>query len=170
MENDKKETPCDAAAMSEVQHRFWKYTSQVEPTSDPFHGNIQQANDIRDEIKKIQKEEQAKVQGVKNDQGKERWDLMPFDALREIAKVFTQGAKKYSDRNWENGLDYSRPYSALQRHLSAWWEDREENDAEWGLSHLAHAGCCLLMLLSYQLRNRNKDKSKFDNRPTHNPS
>lgn len=150
--------------------------NSLEPTSDPFnkpylpyrppiYPNVDSIDDTVNNLPPTQTASPTQIQGIKNDQGKERWNLMPFDALREIAKVFTKGANKYSDRNWEKGLDYSRPYSALQRHLAAWWEDREENDSEWGLSHLAHAGCCLLMLLAYQIRNRNKDKSKFDDRP-----
>jgi len=31
----------------------------------------------------------------------ERWDLIPYEALREVAKVFHWGAVKYSDENWK---------------------------------------------------------------------
>lgn len=98
--------------------------------------------------------------GVKHDQGKDLWHLLPVDSTREIVRVLTFGAKKYTERNWENGLLYSRPYSALLRHLTAWW-DGEDKDPETGLSHLAHAGCCVLFLLSYEVR----QMRSLDNRP-----
>lgn len=101
-------------------------------------------------------------QGAKFDSGKPRFGLLPTDALREVAKVLTFGAQKYAPRNWEKGIAYERVYSALQRHLSAWWE-REETDPETGINHLAHAGCCVLFLLAYALR----DVRQFDDRPTH---
>ena len=102
------------------------------------------------------------TEGNKFDQGKVRFGLMPVSPLREIARVFTNGANKYADRNWELGIKFERVYSALQRHLNAWWE-REDNDSEWGLSHLAHAGCCLLFLLYYSINY--KIYAKFDDRP-----
>ena len=48
------------------------------------------------------------MEGIKHDQGKPRMDLLPMDALLEIAKVFGFGACKYGDRNWEKGLDVQR--------------------------------------------------------------
>lgn len=104
-------------------------------------------------------------QGTKHDGGKVRWDLLPFDAIGTIARVFTHGAAKYADRNWEKGMMWRRPYAALQRHLAAWWhahlDENDGTDPEWGISHLAHAGCCILFLLAYELRGM----VKFDDRP-----
>jgi len=76
---------------------------------------------------------------------------MPGDALEEIAKVLEFGAIKYSARNWELGMAWSRPFAALMRHMWAWWRG-EDKDSETGLTHLAHAGCCILFLLSFELR------------------
>jgi hypothetical protein len=82
-------------------------------------------------------------EGRKDDQGKAPWHLLPPDALNEIALVLAFGAKKYGDRNWERGMAWSRPFSALMRHMWAWWRG-EDFDHETGMSHLAHAGCCIL--------------------------
>jgi len=90
--------------------------------------------------------------GIKNDQGKLLWALLPHEATKEIVKVMTYGATKYEPYNWAKGMPYSRVYSALLRHLTAWWSG-EDKDEETGLSHLAHAGCCLLFLLSYEIWN-----------------
>lgn len=54
-------------------------------------------------------------------------------------------------RNWERGMAWSRPFAALQRHLTAWWEG-ERADPETGMSHLWHAGCCIVFLISFELR------------------
>ena len=80
---------------------------------------------------------------------KPRLDLLPTSSLESIAEVLTFGAAKYSDNNWCRGARWGRYYSALLRHLFAWWRG-EDLDPETGLSHLAHAGCCLLFLMEYQ--------------------
>ena len=92
---------------------------------------------------------------IKSDDGKVRMDLLPPDALREIAKVFTYGAKKYSVNNWCNGFEWHRVYAALQRHLNAFWAGEDYDES--GNLHLACAGCNILMLISHQLRNIGKD-------------
>lgn len=89
--------------------------------------------------------------GIKHDDGKLPWHLLPFDAVRAIVAVLAFGAAKYASRNWEAGMDWSRPFAALHRHLAAWWEG-ERADPETGYSHLWHAGCCILFLIAYELR------------------
>ncbi len=93
---------------------------------------------------------------IKNDAGKAPWHLLPYDALGLIALVLAAGAAKYPPRNWENGADYSRFFSALMRHLTAWWGG-ERSDPETGLPHLAHAGCCILFLIAYEARGLGRD-------------
>lgn len=41
---------------------------------------------------------------IKNDRkdGKVRMDLLPWPELEKIAEVYTAGAAKYGDHNWEN--------------------------------------------------------------------
>ena len=94
--------------------------------------------------------------GVKYDTGKLPWHLLPPDALDEVLKVLDYGQNKYSARNWEHGMDWSRPFSALMRHMWAWWRG-EKNDTETGFSHLAHAACCILFLLTYEIRSKGTD-------------
>jgi hypothetical protein len=86
-------------------------------------------------------------EGRKDDSEKPRWDLLPFDALDEVAIVLCYGAKKYAPRNWEKGMAWCRLLGAALRHLSSWALGRETDD-ESGLPHLAHAACCALMLLA----------------------
>lgn len=88
-------------------------------------------------------------EGVKFDQDKPRMDLIPFEALEEIAKVLTHGAKKYAPDNWKIVPDAIPRYeAALLRHFSA-YKKGEMLDPESGLPHLAHAGCCLLFLMHF---------------------
>lgn len=57
------------------------------------------------------------------------------------------GADKYGRNNWRKGLHYSRLIDAAMRHILA-FADGEDSDPETGLSHAAHARCCLGMLLA----------------------
>ncbi len=88
----------------------------------------------------------------KFDSDKDPWDLMPWDAARAIVKILLLGKTKYGARNWENGMAYSRLYAATIRHLTSWFL-REGVDQESGYSHLWHAGCCVLFLIAYEIRN-----------------
>jgi hypothetical protein len=99
------------------------------------------------------------VPATKHDDGKPRMDLLPFDAVLAVAKVLTFGANKYAARNWEKGLDWGRLHGAALRHLAA-WGNGENTDAESGLSHLAHAACCCLMLLASELRGIGSDSRR----------
>lgn len=98
--------------------------------------------------------------GEKKDEGKPRWDLLPFDAINGVAEVLTDGAKKYSARNWELGIHYGRVFGALQRHLTSWWMG-ESKDKESGRSHLDHALTELMFLSAYEKRGM----IQFDDRP-----
>jgi len=98
-------------------------------------------------------------EGRKDDQDKVRMELIPVDCLWDEARVWTFGAKKYADRNWEKGFAWSRAYGAALRHLTRFWNSHD-NDEETGLSHVAHAVCCLRMLQRFE-----KDKIGVDDRP-----
>jgi hypothetical protein len=89
----------------------------------------------------------------KFDGGKPRLGLLPKKALTETAKVLTFGAEKYDAHNWRKGLEYSRLEDAALRHVFA-WADGEDRDPESGLSHLAHALCCLMFLLEFVAEER----------------
>ena len=86
--------------------------------------------------------------GLKYDENKPRYDLIPKQPLEDIAKVLTFGAGKYSDDNWkkvESGR--ARYYSATIRHIEA-WRAGEILDSEPALPHLAHAMATLMFLAS----------------------
>ena len=95
-------------------------------------------------------------EGLKFDQGKDPWDLAPWDSFRAVVKVLALGAKKYAPRNWEDGMAWSRLYASTMRHLTAWWEG-EDNDPEMGHSHLWNAGTCIMFLIAYEISGVGKD-------------
>lgn len=85
----------------------------------------------------------------KYDTGKPRMSLLSSVALEKIAEVLTFGAQKYEPHNWRKGFKYSRLMDAALRHLNA-YNGGEKKDPESGKSHLAHASCCLMMLLEFE--------------------
>ena len=66
------------------------------------------------------------------------------------------GLQKYGRDNWRKGMDFSRLMDAALRHIYA-FADGEDKDGETGLSHLAHARCCLAFLLEYEGKSLGKD-------------
>ncbi len=94
--------------------------------------------------------------GVKYDGGKTRLGLLPPEALEAIGQVLSYGAKKYAAHNWRKGIEWSRLYDALLRHLNR-WNAGEDTDPESGLPHLAHAGCCIVFLIASAKSNHGTD-------------
>lgn len=87
---------------------------------------------------------------VKQDADKIRLELVSAEALEELGRVLTFGAKKYAEHNWRKGLAWSRISGAALRHLTA-FQRGEDRDPETGLLHVAHAMCCCMFLAEYQL-------------------
>ncbi len=105
---------------------------------------------------------------MKYDDGKCRTDLLPVDALEEVAWILTFGADKYEDHGWEHGMDWMRLIGACFRHIFA-WIGGQDNDPETGRSHIAHACCCLLFILAYIKRGMVEYDDRWCNLPE-NPS
>ena len=73
--------------------------------------------------------------------------LIPPRAEAHISMAFADGATKYGPYNWHTEkISASVYHGAARRHLNAWWAG-EDNAADSGIHHLAHAACCLLMIL-----------------------
>lgn len=124
------------------------------------YGPVTQQSIKEGSISREEIEAKLKAGPLRMDAGKTRYDLLPPDALEEIAKVFTVGAKKYSDNNWQRGMNYSRFFSAAMRHLWKWWAGQDK-DEETGYSHMAHAAFNVMALLAHELRGM----TLFDDRP-----
>lgn len=87
------------------------------------------------------------MQGVKYDEDKPRWELLPVEPIEQVVKVLSHGARKYDDDNWRRvERRKERYYAAAMRHIVA-WRQGERDDPETNLHHLAHAMCCLVFLM-----------------------
>lgn len=82
----------------------------------------------------------GKGTGLRYNKGKLRYDLVEPRAFRDFVEVLTDGANKYFDRNWENGLSWTSVLASLKRHIQA-IELGEDRDPESGRLHIAHAAC-----------------------------
>jgi hypothetical protein len=94
------------------------------------------------------------VSGTKYDSGKAPLSLIPPEALVAEAEVLAFGARKYAAHNWRGGFEWSRLIDAALRHITAFGEDK---DPESGLSHLAHARCCLGFLIAHEVNGLGHD-------------
>lgn len=123
--------------------------------SRKYHNQIIQTEAERMKMEHINKV-YADLGGIKHDQGKPRFDLIPHDALMDLAQVYTFGATKYNDHNWAKGMKWSRVFAAMMRHAWAYWGG-EDLDPESKLPHMSHVAWCAMTLLSYRKRKVGED-------------
>jgi hypothetical protein len=93
---------------------------------------------------------------LKFDTDKLPLNLLSTEAMNQTAAVLAFGAQKYAAHNWRKGFAWSRPLAAAMRHLTA-FNDGEDKDPESGLSHLAHAACCIMFLLEFEKTHQHLD-------------
>lgn len=115
-----------------------------------------------DGTKKLIGREEPK--GFRFNTSKPRMDLLPWDALVEVANHYTKGAKKYPARNWEQGLKWNEGCAAsLARHLAKWssGEDYELENLKSGeqiqVWHDEAMAWNALALIAYRLRGIGED-------------
>ncbi len=97
--------------------------------------------------------------GDRYNEGKLRIDLITPQMEKGLARVLTEGAKKYADRNWEEGLSWMSVLASLKRHLIA-FEEGEDYDKESGLLHIEHVLANAGFLTTYY-----QTRPEFDDRP-----
>jgi hypothetical protein len=104
------------------------------------------------------------VAPLKADTGKERVDLINPDFILEIGRVLGYGANKYPNGDYNylegQGLEYSRVYSSLNRHILKWYSG-EQLDPETGIHHLIHAAANLQFLFNYDTMGKGIDNRRF---------
>ena len=77
--------------------------------------------------------------GLRYDDGKARYDLIPPEVLEALAHHYRIGAAKYgADRNWERGMKWGRCFGSLMRHAWAFWRG-ETCDRDTGSHHMIAA-------------------------------
>lgn len=88
--------------------------------------------------------------------------LVPPSAKHFLALGFKDGAAKYGPYNWrDNAVAASVYIAAAQRHIDAFW-DGENEAADSGVSHLAHAMSCMAIVLDAMTLGK-----LVDDRPPH---
>ena len=95
--------------------------------------------------------------GVKFDEGKQRWDLLPIEILEQVVARYTHGAIKYGPNNWQK-VDGAkdRYYAALLRHLSAARQgERMDPDAP----HLTHLSAVIWNAIALAWLDENEGRS-----------
>lgn len=78
-------------------------------------------------------------EGKKFDDGKLRYDLLPYDIIDELVADLTYGAKKYAPDNWKQVPKWKYK-AALGRHFSEYMKGHH-HDKESGLPHLVMVMC-----------------------------
>lgn len=130
---------------------------EIEKDKEKYRESLRRNGDTEEEVKRKVETvfSNEKIEGLKLDQGKLRYDLLPFGAVDQLVRVLTYGAEKYAPNNWrlvENPIE--RYKAATLRHLSLYMQG-EEVDKESGISHLAHAATNVIFLMEFE-------KEKFD--------
>lgn len=93
-----------------------------------------------------------------------RYDLVPAEALRQVAELYGFGAQKYDAHNWRKGYDWSLSFAALQRHAWQFWNG-EDCDDETGLPHMASVAFHALTLMTFM-----EEQRSYDDRPNGVPA
>jgi hypothetical protein len=86
------------------------------------------------------------VTGVKFDSQKPPMDLIPYEALEEVARVLAAGEQKYGTANWAKGIEMRRLLSAALRHIGQ-FNSGEDMDQETKTLHIANAATNLLFAI-----------------------
>ena len=76
--------------------------------------------------------------------GKGRFDLITPFGMRRLAEWYELGAQKYSDRNWEKGIPFSRYVDSAMRHLNKFVMGMNDE------YHLAAAAWNILAIIHHQ--------------------
>jgi hypothetical protein len=103
-------------------------------------------------------------EGRKFDTDKLRYDLVPMDALDEVVKRFTHGAKKYAPGNWQTVDNAVERYSAaLMRHYSEYRQGERMDPEAPGLSHIGAVAWNALVLVWFALRGYEPEETGGNN-------
>ena len=103
-----------------------------------------QAQKEKDDLKKV-----VKLEGLKDDAGKQLWFALPLEILHPLADVMAYGEGKYGLRNCLNPFTEPdrRFFDAAMRHLESCQKDPLAKDPESGCYHAASVAFSMLMMI-----------------------
>lgn len=94
-------------------------------------------------------------------EGKGRFDLLPYYALTRLAQHFENGCKKYGDDNWRNGIPLRRYLDSMIRHAFKFLAGSQDEDH---LSAVMWNAACLLE--TQEMIKQGMLPKELDNLPT----
>lgn len=101
------------------------------------------------DIKDSGKREQYDTGAVRDTaEGKGAYWLIPDEFVDRLAKVYERGAGKYTPRNWEQGIPFSRLFDSALRHMHQAKRGLRDED------HLGHAAFNIAALITFEERGR----------------
>lgn len=83
--------------------------------------------------------------------GKPRYDLIPHELLYRLAMLYTRGAEKYGDHNWQKANskeEYDRFIQSAFRHFMQWRSGEDDED---------HAAAAIWNIMAYEWHTKHKD-------------
>ena len=89
--------------------------------------------------------------GIKDMDGKIRYDLIPPEALLELARVYTLGAERYGDHNVEKGIPIHECLGAIERHVAR-FKMGQDLSPKHQTHEMAHAAFWCFTLISQYYR------------------
>lgn len=93
----------------------------------------------------------------------ERYDLIPWVAMDEVARLYGAGAAKYDAHNWRKGYDWHLSYASMIRHAKAFWEGEDfdhDPSLPFPVHHLASVVFHALALITFRT-----EHPELDDRP-----
>lgn len=101
--------------MIEYENNYVKFINDKEEPNTP---NKQRIDKGLTPIVSGQGEMQTTEFGAKREsnEGRGRFDLLPYEAIEALAKWYETGTQKYDERNWESGLSVKDCINRMIRH------------------------------------------------------
>lgn len=89
-------------------------------------------------------------------EGKPRFDLIPHELLYRLAMLYTRGAEKYGDKNWqkaETETEINRFIESAFRHFMQWRAGEDDED---------HAVAAIWNIMAYEWHTQHKNTRDED--------
>lgn len=118
------------------------FLSEINKAKRSYEGDLflKESKAVEEKWTKLKLESATKKEAMRFNEGKEKWGLVNFEALKPMVQVLMYGAKKYEPRNWEKGLSKEEILESMLRHV---FELLKGNliDSESNYPHIGHIMC-----------------------------
>lgn len=140
------------------QKAYWMFKSKVFPDNVPYALYPSEVDliDVPNDTGTQETIATDPVTGGQKGVKRERYSLIPVEPMAEVARVYGDGAQKYSANNWRLGYSWSWSLDALGRHIEDFRRGNTK-DKDSGLHPLAHAVFHLLTLMEYDMKELGTD-------------